>query len=37
LAQQKPEPADQAAEVVTGGGKDGIVGAALTEPEIVAI
>ena len=36
MAQQKPEPADQAAEVVAGGGKDGIVGIALAEPEIVA-
>ena len=36
MARQETEPADQAAEVVTGGGKDGIVGIALTEPAIVA-
>ena len=36
LAQQKPEPADQAAEVVAGGGEDGVVGVAAPEPEIVA-
>jgi hypothetical protein len=36
LAQQKPEPADQAAEVVAGGGEDGVGGVAPTVPEIVA-
>jgi hypothetical protein len=36
MAQQKSEPEDQASEVVTGGGEDGVVGIALTEPEIVA-
>src|ERR1700732_71200 len=34
LAQQEPEPADQAAEVVAGGGEDGV---AATEPEVVAM
>ena len=34
LAQQKPEPADQAAEVVAGGGEDGVGGVAPTVPEI---
>ena len=36
LAQQKPEPADEAAEVVAGGGEDGVGGVAAGEPEIVA-
>lgn len=36
LLQQKPEPADQAAEVVARGGEDGVVGVAMLEPEIVA-
>src|SRR3979411_2163209 len=36
MAQQKPEPADQAAEVVAGGGEDGVGSVAPTGPEIVA-
>src|SRR5436189_1937006 len=36
LAQQKPEPSDQTAEVVAGGGEDGVVGITAPEPEIVA-
>ena len=36
MGQQKPEPADEAAEVVAGGGEDGVDGVAATEPEIVA-
>jgi hypothetical protein len=36
LAQQVPEPLDEAAEVVAGGGEDGVVGVAVPEPEIVA-
>ena len=36
LAQQQAEPADQAAEVVAGGGEDGVGGVAPTVPEIVA-
>jgi trimeric autotransporter adhesin len=36
LGQPKPEPSDEAAEVVAGGGEDGVVGVALPEPEIVA-
>jgi hypothetical protein len=35
LAQQNPEPADQAAEIVAGGGEDGVGGIAATESEIV--
>ena len=35
-AQHKAEPADQAAEVVADGGKDGVGGIAAPEPEIVA-
>jgi len=35
LAQQKPEPSDQAAEVVADGGEDGVGGVAPTIPEIV--
>src|SRR5688572_10928609 len=35
-AQQRPEPSDEAAEVVAGGGEDGVGGVALAEPEIVA-
>ena len=34
--QQKPEPADEAAEVVAGGGEDGVGCVAATEPEIIA-
>jgi hypothetical protein len=36
VAQQKPEPADQAAEIVAGGGEDGVGSIAPTEPEIVS-
>jgi hypothetical protein len=36
LAQQKAEPTDKAAEVVAGGGEDGVGGVPLAEPEIVA-
>lgn len=36
LVQQTPEPAEEAAEVVVDGGKDGVVGIAMLEPEIVA-
>ena len=36
MAQQNPEPADEAAEVVADGGEDGVVGVAVPEPEIVA-
>src|SRR5882724_4418681 len=36
LAQQNPQPADEAAEVVAGGGQDDVVGIAAPEPEIVA-
>ena len=36
MAQQNPEPADETAEVVAGGGKDGVIGVAAPEPEIVA-
>ncbi|SIO37344.1 hypothetical protein SAMN05443247_04553 [Bradyrhizobium erythrophlei] len=36
LAQQNPEPADRAAEVVADGGEDGVIGVAAPEPEIVA-
>ena len=36
MAQQKPEPADEAAEVVAGGGEDGVDGIAATVGEIVA-
>ena len=36
MAQQKPEPSDQAAEVVADGGEDGVVGIAASEPEIVS-
>jgi hypothetical protein len=31
LPQQKPEPADEAAEVVADGGKDGVVGVAVRD------
>jgi hypothetical protein len=34
--QQEPEPADEAAEVVAGGGEDGVGGITAREPEIVA-
>ena len=37
MPQQEPEPADQAAEVLADGGEDGVVGTALTVPEIVAV
>jgi len=36
LAQQKPEPPDQAAEVIACGGEDGVGGVTSTIPEIVA-
>ena len=36
LAQQKPDPVDQTAEVVADGGEDGIGGIALAVPEVVA-
>ena len=36
LAQQKPEPSDQAAEVVADGGEDGVGSIAPTVPQIVA-
>ena len=36
LAQQKPEPSDEAAEVVADGCEDCVVGVAVPEPEIVA-
>ena len=36
MAPQKAEPPDEAAEVVAGGGEDGIVGIAVSEPEIIA-
>ena len=36
MAQQKPEPADEASEVVACGGEDGVGGVAAPEPEIVA-
>src|SRR6266576_4094356 len=36
LAQQKPEPSDQAAEVVAGGGEDSVGGITVSEAEIVA-
>ena len=36
MAQQKPEPADQAAEVVADGGEDGVGSIAAMVPEIVA-
>jgi hypothetical protein len=36
LAPQKPEPSDEAAEVVAGGGEDGVGSVAPTVPEIVA-
>ena len=35
LAQQKTDPADQAAEVVSDGSEDGVGGIALAVPEIV--
>jgi len=37
LAQQKPEPTDQATEVVADGGQDGIGGISLAVPEIIAV
>ena len=33
MAQQEPEPSDQAAEVAANGGEDGIGGVAASEPE----
>ena len=36
MRQQNPEPSDQAAEVVAGGGEDGVGNVAPTVPEIVA-
>ncbi|MGY2932970.1 hypothetical protein ACVWZ6_002572 [Bradyrhizobium sp. GM6.1] len=36
MAQQEAEPTDEAAEVVAGGGEDGVGGVSLPEPEIVA-
>jgi hypothetical protein len=36
MAQQNPEPADEASEVVAGGGEDGVGGVAAPESEIVA-
>ena len=36
MAQQKPEPSDQAAEVVADGGEDGVGSVTSTIPEIVA-
>ena len=36
MPQENPEPADEAAEVVADGGKDGVIGVAAPEPEIVA-
>ena len=35
-APQNPEPLDEAAEVVTGGGKDGVVEVAMAVGEIIA-
>jgi hypothetical protein len=37
LAQQKPEPVDQATEVVADGGEDSVGSVAPTEPEIVSV
>ena len=36
MAQQEPQPSDQAAEVVADCGEDGIGGVAASEPEIIA-
>lgn len=36
MAQQKAEPTDEAAEVVAGGGEDGVGRVPLAEPEIIA-
>jgi hypothetical protein len=36
LAQQEADPSDEATEVVAGGSEDGVIGVAVTVPEIVA-
>ena len=36
MAQQNPEPADEATDVVADGSEEGVVGVAVPEPEIVS-